>query len=108
MRRYGLSNGQWEQIKDLLSGCEGNIGGTASDNRLFVEAVLYRYCAGILRRVLSARFGDWRNVHWCLRLRCENGVSKWIFRQLTADHDSEYVMIDSTIFRAHQHRAGDR
>lgn len=43
MRRYGLSDSQWERIKDLLPGREGHAGGTAADNRLFVEAVLYRY-----------------------------------------------------------------
>ena len=48
MRRYGLSDGQWERIKDLLPGREGHVGGTAADNRLFTEAVLYRYRAGIL------------------------------------------------------------
>lgn len=47
MRRYGLSDGQWEQIKNLLPGREGHVGGTAADNRLFIEAVLYRYRAGI-------------------------------------------------------------
>ena len=47
MCRYGLSDGQWEQIKDLLPGCEGHVGATVADNRLFVEAVLYRYRAGI-------------------------------------------------------------
>lgn len=47
MRRYGLRDDQWERIKDLLPGREGHVGGTATDNRLFVEAVLYRYRAGI-------------------------------------------------------------
>ncbi len=47
MRRYGQSDGQWERIKDLLPGREDHVGGTAADNRLFVETVLYRYCADI-------------------------------------------------------------
>ena len=47
MRRIGLSDGQWERIKDLLPGREGHVSGTSADNRLFVEAVRYRYRAGI-------------------------------------------------------------
>lgn len=47
MRRYGLSDSKWERIKDLCPGREGHVGGTTADNRLFVEAVLYRYRAGI-------------------------------------------------------------
>ena len=47
MRRYALRDDQWERIRDLLPGREGYVGVTAKDNRLFVEAVLYRYRAGI-------------------------------------------------------------
>ncbi|OAZ58253.1 uncharacterized protein SRCM100623_03022 [Acetobacter pasteurianus] len=82
------------------------MGGTAVNNRLFVEAVLYRYRAGIPWRDLPARFGDWKNVHRRLRRWCESGVIERIFRYLAADHDNEYMMIDSTIVRAHQHSAG--
>ena len=64
---YGLSDSQWEPIKDLLPGREGHVGGTAADNRLFVEAVLYRYRAGIPWRDLPVRFSDWKNVHQRLR-----------------------------------------
>jgi hypothetical protein len=40
MRRYGFRDDQWHRIKDLLPGREGSV--TAADNRLFVEAVVYR------------------------------------------------------------------
>ncbi|MDG6095160.1 IS5 family transposase [Acetobacter sp. AN02] len=106
MRRYGLRDDQWERIKDLLPGREGHAGGTAADNRLFVEAVLYRCRAGIPWRDLPARFGDWKNVHRRLHRWCESGVIERIFRYLAADHDNEYMMIDSTIVRVHQHSAG--
>ena len=43
MRRYGLHDDEWDRIKDLLPGRMGHVGVTATDNRLFVEAVLYRY-----------------------------------------------------------------
>ena len=47
MRRYALRDDQWDRIKDILPGREGHVGGTAADNRLFVEAVLFRFRAGI-------------------------------------------------------------
>ena len=62
-RRYALRDDQWERIKGLLPGREDTVGVTARDNRLFVEAVLYRYRAGIPWRDLPARFGDFRAVH---------------------------------------------
>ena len=63
MRRYALRDDQWERIKDLLPGRKGCAGCTAKDNRLFVEAVLYRYRAGVPWRDLPERFGDWKNTH---------------------------------------------
>jgi hypothetical protein len=39
MERFGLRDDQWDRIKDILPGREGHVGGTAPDNRLFVEAV---------------------------------------------------------------------
>ncbi len=53
MRRYALRDDQWDRIKDFLPGREGHVGGTAADNRLFVEAVLYRYRAGLPWRTRS-------------------------------------------------------
>ena len=47
MRRYALRDDQWDRIKDILPGREGHVGGTAADNRLFVEAVLFRFRAGV-------------------------------------------------------------
>ena len=52
MRRYGLRGDHWDRIKDLLPGREGHVGGTAMDNRLFIEAVLYR----LERDVLGATY----------------------------------------------------
>ncbi len=63
MRRYALRDDQWDQIKDILPGREGHVGGTAADNRLFVEAVLFRFRAGIPWRDLPERFGDWKIVY---------------------------------------------
>ena len=63
MQRFGLRDDQWERIKEFLPGREGHVGGDPADNRLFVEAVLYRYRTGIPWRDLPARFGDWKIVH---------------------------------------------
>jgi transposase len=105
-RRYGLRDDQWERIKDWLPGREGHVGRTAKDNRLFVEAVLYRYRAGIPWRDLPERFGDFRVIHTRHSRWSKSGVWQRIFQALAADADNEYAMIDSTIVRAHQHSAG--
>jgi len=106
VRRYALRDDQWERIKDFLPGREGHVGGTAADNRLFVDAVLYRYRAGVPWRDLPERFGDWKNTHRRWSRWTESGILEKIFKQLAGDADHEYAMIDSTIVRAHQHSAG--
>jgi len=105
-RRYALRDDQWERIKDLLPGREGTVGVTAKDNRLFVEAVLYRYRAGIPWRDLPERFGDFRVIHTRFTRWSRSGVWERVFQHLAEDADNEYTMIDSTIVRAHQHSAG--
>ena len=106
MRRYALLDDQWERIKAILPGREGSVGVTAKDNRLFVEAVLYRYRAGIPWRDLPERFGDFRVIHMRHSRWSQTGVWQKIFELLSQDADNEYAMIDSTIVRAHQHSAG--
>jgi len=104
--RYALRDDQWDRIKDILPGREGHVGVTARDNRLFVEAVLYCYRAGIPWRDLPERFGDPIKIHTRFSRWAKSGAWKKIFEMLAADADNEYAMIDSTIVRAHQHSAG--
>ena len=108
MRRHALRDDQWERIEDFLPGREGHVGGTAADNRLFTDAVLFRYRAGIPWRDLPERFGDWKIVYQRYSRWAKSGVFARIFKLLASDHDNEYMMIDATIVRAHQHSAGAR
>ena len=105
-RRHSLRDDQWERIRNLLPGREGTVGVTAKDNRLFIEAVLYRYRAGIPWRDLPERFGDFRVVHVRFSRWAKTDVWARVFEHLAQDADNEYAMIDSTIVRAHQHSAG--
>lgn len=104
--RYALKNDQWNRIKDFLPGKEGDVGVTAADNRLFVDAVLYRYRAGVAWRDLPERFGGWNSIARRHKRWSDKGVWRKIFEHLSEDADNEYAMIDSTIVRAHQHSAG--
>ncbi len=85
---------------------EDTVGVTATDNRLFVEAVIYRYRAGIPWRDVPERFGDWNNIARRHKRWSDSGVWQRVFEHLAKDADNEDAMIDSTIVRAHQHSAG--
>lgn len=55
---YGLGDDQGQRIEGLLPVRIETVVVTARDKRLFVEAVLYWYRAGILWRDLPERSGD--------------------------------------------------
>src|SRR5258708_1973785 len=92
--------------REFITCRKETVGVTAKNNRLFVEAVLYRYRAGIPWRDLPERFGDFRVIHTRHTRWSKTGIWEKIFKTLAQDADNEYSMIDSTIVRAHQHSAG--
>lgn len=106
MHRYALRDDQWLRIKDMLPGREGHVGGTAPDNRLFVDAVIFRYRTSIPWRDLPERYGHWKTTYRRYRRWCESGVFTRAFEMLARDADNEFMMLDATIVRAHQHSAG--
>jgi len=77
----------------MLPARESHLGVTARDNRLFVEAGLYRYRAGISWRDLPERFGDPIKIHARFSGWAETGVWERVLQHLAADVDIEYVII---------------
>jgi len=103
-----LSDAQWARIAPLLPGKPGDPGRSGADNRLFLEAVLWMARTGAPWRDLHARFGLWNSVFRRFRRWAQKGVFESLFNALSDDPDFEYVMIDGTIVRVHQHGAGAR
>ena len=106
MKRHAITDELWKRIEGLLPGRAGTVGVTAKDNRLFIDAVNYRYKTGIPWRDLPERFGDFRVVHLRFSRWAKQGIWEKIFKVLSVDADHEEAMIDSTVVRAHQHSAG--
>lgn len=104
-KRYELSNAQWERIRDLLPGKAGDPGRRGADNRLFVNAVLWVLRSGARWSDLPERYGKYKSVHKRFIRWADKGVWERIFAALSRDRDNEYLMIDSTIIRAHQQAA---
>ena len=105
MRRHEITDDSWNRIQNLLPGQEGDPGVTAKDNRLFVNAVLWIAKTGAPWRDLPERFGNWNSVWRRFDRWARKGVWERVFRELQ-DPDLEWLLIDSTVIRAHQHAAG--
>ncbi len=106
--RTVLTDDMWARIKDMLPGKKSDPGGTAADNRLFVEAVPVRFRTGSPWRDLPKRFGKWGSVFKRFRRWVLSGVFERVFKALSEDFDLEWVFVDGTIVQAHQKAAGAR
>ena len=74
--------------------------------RNFIEAIFYMSRAGCSWRLLPESYGSWRSLHKRFKQWSERNIWKKLFEQSKIDPDFEYVMIDSTIVRAHACAAG--
>lgn len=103
--RHAISDEDFDRIKDLLPGKAGDPGVTAKDNRLFIDAVLWIAKTSAAWRDLPERFGNWNSVWKRFDRWARKGRWEAIFRHLQ-DPDLEWLILDSTVIRAHQHAAG--
>jgi len=104
-KRYELSEAQWRRIEPLLPGKAGDPGRTAADNRSFVNGVLWVLRSGARWSDLPERYGKFKSVHQRFTRWSANGTWDRMFEVLIRDRDNDYLMIDTTIVRAHQQAA---
>jgi putative transposase len=103
--RYELSDAQWERIAPLLPGKATDPGRTGADNRLFLNGVLWVLRSGAHWRDLPERYGKWKSLHKRFTRWAKAGVWERVFASLIKDRDNQYLMLDSTLVRAHQQAA---
>lgn len=106
-RRHEINDAQWLQIRDHLRGQPHHRGVTVSeeDNRRFINAIFYVAKTGIPWRDLPERFGNWNSVFVRFNRWAKQGLWQRIF-ELVQDPDLEWLLLDATIIRVHQHAAG--
>ena len=83
--RLVVSDIVWEKIEALLPGKKSDRGVTAKDNRLFLEAVLWRVRAGLPWRDLPAEFGNPNTVFKRFRRWVRDSVFDRIFKAYPAN-----------------------
>ena len=106
--RFVVSDTAWEKVAPLLPGKPTDPGATGKNNRLFLEAVLWRVRTGVPWRDLPGGFGRWNSVFQRFRRRVKGGVFERVFACLSGEPDFEYALVDGTIVTAHQKASGAR
>jgi transposase len=103
-----LTDEQWARIAPLMpGGCKGKRG-PRSNNRLFMDALLWMARSGARWRDLPERFGDYRVVKRRYYDWVERDVLTNVFKALSTDLELAWLSVDATVVRAHQHAAGAR
>ena len=101
-----LRDDQWERLKEFVPGGRKGKRGPRTDNRRFLNALLWMARSGARWRDLPEPLGDYETVKRRYYRWIEMGVLDEILAALAREADLEWLMIDSTIVRAHQHAAG--
>ena len=101
-----LRDDQWERLKEFVPGGRKGKRGPRTDNRRFLNALLWMARSGGRWRDLPERLGDYETVKRRYYRWIEMGVLDAILAALSREADLEWLMIDSTIVRAHQQAAG--
>jgi len=104
--RLVIGDRLWADMEGLLPGKSSDRGVTAKDNRLFMEAVLWRVRTGSPWRDLPAHLGNWNSTFQRFRRWAKAGVFESLFKTLSDEPDFEYALIDGTIISVHQKATG--
>jgi len=112
MERHALTDPQWDRFRPLLPPPPAGRGRPRRDDRLIVDAVLWRLATGVPWRDVPDRFGSWRTVYSRFRRWQRAGVWERALAALLAEGDAAGDLdwavhfLDGTTVRAHQHAAG--
>lgn len=86
--RFVITDRSWERIEPLLPGTDRSRGVTARDNRLFLEAVLWKVRVGGPWRDLPLGFGVWNSVFRRFRRWAKAGIFRGYSRRYRASRTS--------------------
>ena len=106
MERFVLTDAQWAKMEPHCLGKASDPGRSGTNNRLFVEAVLWIARTGSPWRDLPSQFGNWSTVYTRFRDWVKADVFKRLFDAVSDQPDMEYAMVDATIVKVHRHGQG--
>jgi len=107
-RRHDISDTVWQILEPNLLGRKGTWGGNARDNRKFINAVFWILRTGAPWRDLPPDYGNWSNTHRRFCRWRDKGIWEKLLEILVNEPDFEWLMIDASHVKAHQHAAGAR
>ena len=106
MSTVSLPDEQWSKILSFLRRCPNVYVGQESECRRFVEGVLWMARSGAQWRLLPKAYGKWNSVYKRFARWCDAGIWDQLHQHFISEPDFEWLVLDSTIIRAHPCAAG--
>lgn len=104
--KYLIPEYIWDQIFIILRQQSALYIRSESSLRLFIEAVHFMARSGCQWRLLPSHYGSWNSIYKRFRRWQKKGIWENILQLSKTEPDTEYLMIDATIIRAHACAAG--
>ena len=104
--RDELTDQQWQRVEPFVPGGRKGKRGPRSDNRRFVNALIWMARSGGRWRDLPERYGGYQTVKRRYYRWIDNGVLDQLFEALAQEADLDWVAVDSTSIRAQAQAAG--
>lgn len=106
MIRHRLDDSIWENVYSCLKITPGIYAGNEGKCRLFVDAVHWIMRTGAQWRDLPDEFGKWNTVFKRFARWSDKGIWGKLHEHFIEEPDMEWLLIDSTVTRAHPCAAG--
>jgi len=106
MKKEYINEVTWSKIFTFLNDFEGIYVGSEAHSKKFIEAIYWMSRTGAQWRELPDHYGNWNSVYKRFNAWSKKNVWNKLLEFCIDDPDLEYVMIDTTIVRAHACAAG--
>ena len=106
MIRHRLDDTTWDKIYIFLKTTPGIYVGNEGKCRTFVDAVHWIMRTGAQWRDLPGEFGKWNTIFKHFARWSDKGVWSNLHEHFIEEPDIEWLLIDSTVTRAHPSAAG--